>query len=160
MPVIFKKKFLARTILADLEKNLSAAIDEITAYFEQEILKEINDGQFPGVVGTGLIYKGSLKQNLRREVDEPLYKVVTSDTPYSAALNFGTQPFHPPVAPLQEWFQVKIGLGEIESRKAAWALAKKFAKFGMEPRPFFTRSALKTSSEAVVKGILRKYGFK
>lgn len=159
MPVIFKKRFLAQTVFADFERHLSSAIDEIAAYFEETVLRAINDGQFPGIVGTGLVYKGGLKENLRREVDEPFYKVVTSDTPYSVALDKGTRPFRPPTDPLKEWFQTKIGLSESVSQRAAWALAEKFAKYGMEPRPFFTRSALHASSESVVKEILRKNGF-
>jgi len=143
---------------AQFEKKLSLAIREIADYFIQACSKQIESGQFPGHKGVGLTYRGQLLQNLRIDQNEPLLKSVISDTPYSAALNFGRQPGKmPPVQPLEEWFRLKIHLDPAEAKKAAWALAHKIKNEGMDPKPFFTTAALQTMNPDVVTGILRKH---
>jgi hypothetical protein len=64
---------------------------------------------------------------------------VFNDAPHFPFMEYGTRPHFPPVAPLIVWATRKFGVDEAEAEAIAWAVAKKIAKEGIEPRGFFAR---------------------
>ena len=70
----------------------------------------------------------------------PLNKTICYDSIYSVFIEFGTEPHHPPSAPLISWAKRNLGLSEKEARKVGWAIVNKIAKEGTEPRPFLRPS--------------------
>lgn len=160
MPMTITGEYSVKEIQINFEKRMSAAIEDIATYFIQACARQIESGTFEGHKGVGLTYRGQLLQNLRTELNETLRKQVISDTPYSAALNFGRQPGKmPPVNPLAEWFRLKLHLSPKAAKSAAWGLAIKFKKEGMDPKPFFTNAALETMNPVIIRRILLNHGF-
>ena len=53
----------------------------------------------------------------------------TDDTPKAAALEFGTNPFTPPISPLRDWAARQLG-----SAEAAWGVQEKISREGLEER--------------------------
>jgi hypothetical protein len=76
-----------------------------------------------------------------------LEKEVGYSAPYSAHLEFGTDPHFPPIEPIQAWAKRKLGLTDEEAKKAAWAICKTIEKEGSEPRPFFRDAIEATKSK-------------
>lgn len=67
--------------------------------------------------------------------------VLTSNAPYSAAMEYGTRPFYAPIAPLKKWAVKKLG-----DEDAAYAVRAKIAKFGVKAHPFMRPSLFQVKS--------------
>lgn len=81
-------------------------------------------------IDTGFMAKTA---NITRQF---LRKEITYPAPYSAHVEFGTTPHMPPIEPIKKYLMRKTGMNEKEATNAAWAVAKKIAKEGTEPKPF------------------------
>lgn len=53
---------------------------------------------------------------------------------YAEAVELGTRPHFPPVAPIQDWVESKLGLQGKEARSVAFAIATKISKVGTKPQ--------------------------
>lgn len=58
--------------------------------------------------------------------------IVGTNLVYAEAIEFGTPPFYPPIAPLKIWSRRKLG-----DESAAYAVQQKIAKEGITPQPYF-----------------------
>lgn len=56
--------------------------------------------------------------------------VVGTSLAYAAAVELGTKPHMPPVEPLVDWAQQKLGLRGKDAESAAWAIARTIAQRG------------------------------
>lgn len=56
--------------------------------------------------------------------------VVGSALEYAEAVELGTRPHMPPVAPLVDWVRQKFGLSGKEAQSAAWRVARGIARHG------------------------------
>ena len=97
------------------------------------VVEEIDQGKPYPPVNTGM-----LRMSVQRTV-LPKGAQVFSDSPHFPFMEYGTRPHFPPIAPLVVWATRKFGVEEGEARAIAWAVAKKIAREGIEPRHFFAK---------------------
>lgn len=71
---------------------------------------------------------------------EFLDKIIAYDAPHAPYLEFGTDPHHPPSAPIIAWAKRKFGLSDKEAQNVGWAIVQKIAKEGSDPHPFLRPS--------------------
>jgi hypothetical protein len=50
---------------------------------------------------------------------------ISVNVPYAKAIEMGTRPFTPPIAPLHAWVMVKLGIPDPEARSVAYAVRHK-----------------------------------
>lgn len=63
--------------------------------------------------------------------------VVASSSIAAAAVELGTKPHMPPVAPIEAWVREKLGIAGPEARGVAFAVARKIARVGTKAQhPF------------------------
>lgn len=59
------------------------------------------------------------------------------DAPHAFPIEYGTDPHHPPVAPIIRWVQRKLGVrNKKKASRIAWAIATKIKKHGTDAHPF------------------------
>lgn len=90
---------------------------------------------------------GTLKQSVSSEVSnlsDAVIGVVGSPLSYALPVEIGTRPHFPPVAAIEDWVKVKLGLGGPEAHGVAFAIARKIAKQGTKGA-FMFRNALEAS---------------
>jgi len=64
---------------------------------------------------------------------------VFSPLSYAVPVELGTKPHFPPLAPLRDWAEKKLGVSKSQSRSVAFAIARKIAAKGTQPqKPFET----------------------
>lgn len=82
---------------------------------------------------------------LRALVEEADEWWIEFRTPYAGYIEFGTGPSHepevraqywPPLAPLEQWVNQKLGITGEEGRRVSFAIQRKLHEVGMEPQPF------------------------
>lgn len=111
--------------IKNLDKVLDKILDDLADYiFSNSQQNLINNGS----VDTGFMLKTA---NVQRKF---MHKKIVYPAPYSAFVEFGTQPHMPPVNSLIKWAQHKLKVKNPE--KVAWAIATKIKQEGIEPKPF------------------------
>jgi hypothetical protein len=119
--------------------------------------------------GAKVIVKRALPKylgNMRRAVTVRVYNrgvaharsmvvcEIIVDVPYAKAIEYGTRPFTPPIAPLHMWAMVKLGLPYEEALRTAYAIRHTFSVFGMQPN-FYVRD-VKPQLAALLEPFLRQ----
>ena len=74
--------------------------------------------------------------------------IIHYQAPYSAYVEFGTQPHRMPIEPLKRWVKRKLGYKEKEAEKVSWAVWQKIAREGTDPKPFL---------RPAIREVLRKH---
>lgn len=107
------------------------------------------------------VYRGMLRNRIIHEVkkgkqpfDVQLRVMVPVKSEggfyYAKAVEFGTRPHRPPIAPIKRWVWLKrrgLGVTEKEVNSVAWAIVEKIARVGTRKHPFLrpaAEQALKT----------------
>lgn len=89
----------------------------------------VDDILIPHFMQLGLDATGEWRESLNVRADDQVG--VINGRKYTEQLVYGRMPgAMPPIAPLEKWAQVKLGLSESQARSAAFAIAKKIAKEG------------------------------
>ncbi|MEP9372613.1 HK97 gp10 family phage protein [Mesorhizobium sp. KR1-2] len=57
---------------------------------------------------------------------------VATSLPYAVPVETGSKPHMPPISPLVDWVERKLGLRDKEAQGVAWAIARKIAKQGTQ----------------------------
>lgn len=118
----------------DLNTSAVKAFREAAEQLEIEVVSQIsNASPFPAV-DTGYMRQSVTKHNL------PNGASVSVDAPYSAAMEFGTRPFTPPLGPLKEWAMRKFGVDESQAYAIAKGAQKTISERGIAPRHFYKKS--------------------
>lgn len=78
---------------------------------------------------------GSLRQSFIGGVQvmallDSVFGTVSSPLPYALPVEMGTKPHHPPLEPLINWVEVKLGLYGDEAESAARSIQRKIGRFG------------------------------
>lgn len=103
--------------------ELAAAMTEATAFLQRE-----TQGRTPVAMGT---LRASIQAREPQILSDQVIGVVGSPLDYAEPVELGTRPHFPPIQPLQDWVQQKLGIGdEKESRQVAFAVARKIARVG------------------------------
>lgn len=114
----------------EFAKSLGASNSLIEKHGRDAILDSIakidSTAKANVTVDTGKLKK-SIKHNLKRTSGE-----VVVDSKYGAAIEFGTRPHFPPVAPLEAWAKRKLGRSGL-----GFVVARKIAQKGTKAQPFF-----------------------
>lgn len=92
----------------------------------------------PSGVGAGGGLKGSIFADQPSISTEGISIAVGTAMAYAVPVEFGSRPHRPPVEPLQDWVEAKLGLKGDAARRAAWAIAGKIAREGTEGAFMFT----------------------
>ena len=116
-----------------------------------DALKVLVDGQSIHLQGetkehtptgaTGLLRESIHAQKVRVRNNVVKGGVFTAH-PYAAAVEYGTRPHMPPVAPIVPWVKVKFALSQPEQAiQIAYAIARKISKRGTKPQKFMQQAA-------------------
>ncbi len=114
-----------KQLIEKFNKELRAIVDKIFAKSQQNILNN-------GTSNEGFLLKsGSVIQK------GDLHFQIIYNAPYAEAIEYGTDPHMPPVAPIERWVRKKLLIqNPKEARSIAWAVAKAIKKQGTQPQPF------------------------
>jgi len=148
-----QKAFKASPEIAS--KDLQTWMTGAVAYLQGEVQKRT-----PTSHGT---MRASIIGNVRRlDNGVGVEGVIGSSLGYMAPLEMGTKPHMPPVAPIEDWVQQKLGLKDKEARRAAWGIALRIARFGTPAAGMFhrawneNRDQVQTKLTACLAGIMKK----
>lgn len=111
-------------LLRDADKFLDDVASDILALSQERLVSNES-------IDTGLMLRSGFVNR------KWLEKEVGYSAPYASVIEYGSHPHMPPVEPLIKWAKRKIGLSEKEAEQAGWRIAKKIAKEGTLPKPFF-----------------------
>jgi hypothetical protein len=109
-------------------ERLLDAMTEATLYLEREV-----KDRFPAVSG---LTRGSITSDAF-STSAGVLGVVGSASIAAVAVELGTKPHMPPVAPIVIWAQEKLGLSGAEAKSAAFAIARKIARVGTKGQGHF-----------------------
>lgn len=104
---------------------------EIDLLVQGELMQSLPKGA-GGLHGAGLV--GSVFTRETALADRVIGMVATSQA-YADDVEVGTRKHMPPIQPLVDWVEAKLGLHDDEAEGAAWAIAKTIAKRGTRPQP-------------------------
>lgn len=106
-------------VLEELETAMGSAV---------EYLKRETQENTPTAMGT-------LRQSFIGGVDviaslDAVFGTVGSPLPYALPVELGTKPHYPPIEPLINWVEVKLGLTGDDAESAARAIQRKIGRVG------------------------------
>ncbi len=137
-----------------LKQAPAIAHEEMAASLQEALLlleREIKDGTPVGVHGAGGL-RGSITHKLRGEAVDAGRGVagdVFSPLNYAESVELGTKPHFPPIAPLQDWVEHKLGVDPNESAAVAYLVARKIAKHGTKGAHMFEKGLSENSQQVV-----------
>lgn len=120
-----------RLVLGELRKSTL----EAELLLEREV-KELT----PVGVGAGGGLKGSIAAREPRVLAEAVIGEVGTPLIYAVPVELGSRPHFPPVQPLADWAQAKLGVPAAEARGVGFAIARKIARVGTEGAFMFKRA--------------------
>jgi hypothetical protein len=98
------------------------------------------------------VAQGTLRQSIQAgdviRTDTGVAGSVGTALSYAVPVEIGSAPHMPPVAPLQDWVKVKLGLTGDDGKAVAWAIARKIAKVGTKGAFMFQRAFDENQAEA------------
>ena len=139
----------APDIVAD---EFEAALLLSTGMLHSEIVDNTPVGASGGS-GAGL--SGSINYDVNRSVGE-VTGVVGTANPYAVPVEMGTRPHFPPLAPIREWVEARLGVSADEVDSVAFLIARKISREGTQGQ-FMFRNAfqrLTPNIEATMRSAL------
>lgn len=139
-PSDFAKKFKAD--MARIQKGVNGAL-------HRSVERAAADCRERAPKATGFLRESIRAVGLR----------VVCDAPYAAAVEFGSRPHWPPIAPIIAWVEAKgfVGMGSQSAKSIAWAIAYKISVEGTKPT-WFMRGTIPATMRYIgleVRGALR-----
>lgn len=120
----------AAELAAAWAKAPDVVAEELTrTTWEAELLlqREIQDRTPTGATG---LLRESIHAREPRRLDRIVIGEVGTSIAHAVPVELGTRPHFPPIAPLQDWAEAKLGLDAEAARGAAFAIARTIAKRG------------------------------
>lgn len=118
-----------------VNEELVAATWEAELLLEREI-KELT----PVGVGAGGGLRGSISAREPRTLADNVIGVVGTSAAHALPVEIGTRPHFPPIEPLQDWVEAKLGVGDNASYGVAFMIARKIARRGTQGAHMFERA--------------------
>ncbi|MHC8492791.1 hypothetical protein ACTU44_08760 [Thalassospira sp. SM2505] len=129
--------------LADaFDKSPKIVTEELTAATWQASLlleREVKENTPTGVGGGGGL-KGSISAREPEVLSDNVIGMVGTPLDYAVPVELGTRPHFPPVQPLADWAEHKLGLSPAEAQGAAFAIARKISRTGTKGAHMFERA--------------------
>lgn len=98
--------------------------------------REVKERTPVGVHGAAGL-RGSVNSKSVRFGLERVETAVGTPLPYAVPVETGSRPHFPPLLPIQDWVESKLGLSPEEARGVAFAIARKISKHGTEGKFMF-----------------------
>lgn len=118
---------------AIVAEEMEAAIQLSTGMLHSEIVDTTPVGASGGS-GAGL--GGSISYQVTASLAEVTGLVQTAN-PYAVAVEMGTKPHFPPVEPIRDWVEARLGVAEKDSRNVAYLIARKISRVGTQGAHMF-----------------------
>lgn len=115
--------------------ELRAATLEATQLLEREVKEETPVG-----IGGGGGLRGSIAAREPVVSGTGVLGVVGTAQPYAVPVELGTRPHFPPVQPLADWAERKLGVPAAQARDVGFLIARKIARRGTEGAHMFERA--------------------
>lgn len=126
------------------EREVTAAMLEAGLLLEREV-----KGLAPVGAGGAAGLRGNIAAMPPRMDGDTLTGGVGTSAPYAVPVELGTRPHFPPVLPLVDWVQAKLGVHDpVAAKNIAFCVARKIAAHGTEGQHIFKR-ALEANQERV-----------
>lgn len=135
------------------KKSPDIVVEELTrATWESELLleREVKENTPVGIGGGGGL-KGSISARDPQVLADNVIGLVATPLAYAVPVELGTKPHMPPIEPLADWAEHKLGVAPEKARAVGFAIARKIAVKGTEGAHMFERAF--TSNEAQVQTI-------
>lgn len=111
------------------------------ATLEAELLLERGVKELTPVgVGAGGGLKGSISAREPRVLRDSVIGEVGTPFVYAVPVELGSRPHFPPIQPLADWAQAKLGVSAAEARGVGFAIARKISRVGTEGAFMFKRA--------------------
>lgn len=127
------KKMMAKFPAASRAAQISR-ITEAVLLLEAEIKKE-------APVGAGPVHLRDTIFHKVHSYGTPIWGLVSTPAKYGEAVELGTKPHFPPVAPIQYWVEKQMGLSGKEAKSVAFLIARAISRRGTKARKMFRKSA-------------------
>lgn len=113
----------------------------VTAATEASLLleREVKEGT-PTGVGAGGGLRGSIAAREPRVLGDNVIGEVGTPLNYAVPVELGTRPHFPPVQPLADWAEFKLGVPREEAGTVGFLIARKIAREGTEGAFMFQRA--------------------
>ena len=108
-----------------LPKALAAGVFEAELLLQREIAERTP-------VGAHGLLRNSIQAAVPTVLADRVSGAVGSPLEYVVSVELGTKPHFPPLMPLVDWVEAKLGLRGDEAKGAAFGIARKIAKKGTE----------------------------
>lgn len=109
-------------------EEMLRAVTEADLYIKGQLQQQLPRGAGGLSGGAGLV--GSVF-NEEQRLSDRVIGAVASPLPYAEYRELGTRPHFPPVEPLEDWVQAKLGIDdEGERRNVAFLIARKISRVG------------------------------
>jgi len=144
---------LAREYAQYLQIAPKIAEEEITIGLQESLLlleREVKEGT-PVGVGGGSGLRGSIAHELRGTKSPDLNGRVFSPLAHAQPVELGTKPHFPPIRPLQDWVEAKLGVPASESKSVAFLIARKISKKGTKGVHMFENAFTENTQQIVTR---------
>ena len=116
-------------------EEMTAATLESELLLEREVKEETPIG-----VGGGAGLKGSISAREPQVLADTVIGEIGTPLLYAIPVEFGSKPHRPPVQPLADWAQAKLGVAPEKAESVGYAIANKIAKVGTKGAFMFTKA--------------------
>lgn len=114
-----------------VQREMQTAMNASLAKVHYEVAERTPVG-----VGFGGHLAGTLSTEIT-QLDANTIGMVGTNKPYAEAVELGTKPHMPPIAPLVDWAEAVLGLEYGDALAAAWGIAIMIKRFGTEGKFMF-----------------------
>lgn len=132
----------AAALAKDFERAPEIVTEELTAAtWESELLleREIKELTPVGIGGGGGL-KGSVSAREPRILADNVIGEVGSPLAHAVPVELGTKPHFPPIQPLADWAEQKLGISHNEAGHVGYLIARKIAAKGTQGAFMFERA--------------------
>ena len=126
------------------EEETVATLWEALLLLEREVADRTPVG-----VGGAAGLKGSIFASRPEVTDTAVVGLVSSSMAHALPVELGTKPHFPPITPLRDWAEKKLGIDPGESKHVAFAIARKIAREGTKGAAMFQK-AMQENEEQVL----------
>lgn len=141
---------MSAAVRIDVPTSIAGAWRQAPEIVEEELLRAVLEGELllqrevveraPAGVGGGGGLRGSIQADTPTIGANTVEGTVGTPLVYAPAMELGTKPHKPPVAPLIPWVKQVLGLADKEAERAAEAISWKIARHGTQGAFMFQKA--------------------